>query len=135
MTIINEERLTPPPTLGMSRAEAAEKYDRGRLAFLLDAAQLGPVVEVWPGAVLVSGHREVHDVLVQSNRKYLSTQNFLRNKVSGDLGSESVQRWMKSRKAASAALSARNRLNDHQVELADETRALTRSWLGRTVSD
>ncbi|MFI6431455.1 cytochrome P450 [Rhodococcus oryzae] len=127
--------MAQPPLLGTSRAALAETYDRGRLAFLLDAAALGPIVELWPGTFLVSGHREVHDVLVGSNRKFLSTQNFLRSKVSGDLGSESVQRWMKSRKAASAALASRRRLEDHQVELAHDTNAIVGSWLGRTVGD
>src|SRR6476659_3508833 len=121
--------MARPPILGTSRAALAETYDRGRLAFLLDAAALGPIVELWPGTFLVSGHREVHDVLVGSNRKFLSTQNFLRSKVSGDLGSESVQRWMKSRKAASAALASRQRLEDHQIELAHDTHAMVRSWL------
>lgn len=127
--------MARPPLLGASRAALAETYDRGRLSFLLDAAELGPIVELWPGTFLVSGHREVHDVLVGSNRKFLSTQNFLRSKVSGDLGSESVQRWMRSRKAASAALASRDRLDDHQAELAQDTRAIVRSWVGRTVDD
>jgi hypothetical protein len=68
-----------PPLIESSPARMSEKYDRDRLSFLLRAAQeYGPVVELAPRTILISGYREAFEVLTNSNRKYLSTQNFLR---------------------------------------------------------
>ena len=124
--------MRQPPSLGMGRAQMFEKYDRGRLRFLLAAARrYGPVVELTPGTILVSGPQEAYDVLSRSNRDFLTSESLLRKKVNGDLGAEGTQRWMAARKVAAKALSDPDLLEAHR----EYVRGATRDWLTRVLHE
>ncbi len=119
-----------PPSLGMARAEMFETYDRDRLGFLLAAARrYGPVVELAPGTLLVSGPQEAYDVLSRSNRDFLASKSLLRKKIDGDLGAEGTQRWMAARKVAARTLSDSALLEAHREYVRDATRG----WLTRVL--
>jgi cytochrome P450 len=122
--------MCQPPSLGMARAEMFERYDRDRLGFLLTAARrYGPVVELAPGTIFVSGPPEVYDVLSRSNRDFLVSRNLLRKKVDGALGAEGTQRWMAARKVAARVLSDSALLEAHR----EYVRGATRGWLTRVL--
>jgi cytochrome P450 len=125
-----------PPRIESSPARMSERYDRDRLGYLLRAAlEYGPVVELAPRTILVSGYREAFEVLTNSNRSYLSTQNFLREKVEGHIDADSVRRWMEARKVAARALSDPEALAHHETLIRQAARAMACRWASRTMND
>lgn len=72
----------PIPVSGLSEAAAAVAYNKDRLGFLLAMArQHGPVVELWPGMLLVTGASEVDSVFRGSDRDFFFDRNFLLRKA------------------------------------------------------
>jgi cytochrome P450 len=124
--------MRQPPSLGLRRAEMFEKYDRDRLGFLLAAARrYGPVVELTPGTIFISGPEEAYDVLSRSNRDFITTKSLLRKKIDGNPAAERTQRWMAARKAAAKTLSDPAALKAHQAYVQGETRR----WLTRVLQE
>jgi cytochrome P450 len=132
-TVQDRSLVKPIPAISYSQADATAAYAEDRLGFLLATArQYGPVVQLWPGLILVTGTAEVATVLSRTDRDFFHSRNFLFNKVDNRLGSAFQTNWMKARRAALAAMTA-DLVAEHIPWLAEMAAALTADWLRRGI--
>ncbi len=124
------------PALARDPAAAVVAYNADRLGFLLRTArQLGPVVRLWSGLIMVTGTGEVNDVLRQTDRLFLNDRNFLLRKSVHRPGSPELADWLARRRAALAAMTPAM-LAGHQTWLAGRAELLTDDLLRqRTTTD
>ncbi|WP_331723022.1 cytochrome P450 [Nocardia sp. NBC_00511] len=121
------------PTTGLSQAAAASALDTDQLAFPLEMARrFGPIVQLWPGVIQVTGADVVDSVLRRTNRDFFVDRNFLFRKI--DYGSKASQvkldAWMKLRRTAMSAMTPA-RFGQHAPWLIDQANILVDSWLRR----
>lgn len=96
-------RKVPGPDL--SRAQILTRYHHDRLGFLLRLSQeYGPLVDLKDGNFLVNDPQFIRGILRDTNKGFASNQNMLRDKVDGVTGTETLDRWMQSRRVAVGAL-------------------------------
>ena len=121
--------ITRIPTLGLGRDAAVAAFAQDKLGFLLQAArQCGPVVQLWPGVILVTGPEEVDTVIRRTNKDFLHDRNFVLRKADHRPGSAELALWMKSRRAAIAGMTP-SLIGEHTAWLAERTDAFTTNWL------
>jgi cytochrome P450 len=124
----------PAITLGQDAAAAA--YNDDRLGFLLATArEYGPVVQLWPGLILVTGPAEADVVFRRTGRDFFSDENFLLRKIDRGPESEYMASWLRSRRAALEGMTPAM-LSRHAGWLAGRSRAFVADWLSRgTIHD
>ncbi|TDD30540.1 cytochrome P450 [Actinomadura sp. KC06] len=119
------------PTVGLDHASAALSYRTNQLGFLYEMARLhGPVVELWPGTVLVTGPEEVHSVLKNTNRKFSKDRDLRLRKSKATPGSQKLTEWMSTRRTVIASMTV-EMLDEHAVWLSKMTDELADQMLRR----
>jgi unspecific monooxygenase len=117
------------PGIGLGRNTAVAAFAQDKLGFLLQAArQYGPVVQLWPGVIMVTGSAEVDIVIRRTNKDFLHDRNFMLRKRDYRPGSANLAFWMKSRRAALAGMTP-SLLAEHAAWLAERTDAFATKWL------
>jgi cytochrome P450 len=123
----------PIPVSGFSEVAAAVAYNKDRLGFLLAMArQHGPVVELWPGMLLITGASEVDAVFRGSDRDFFFDRNFLLRKSDGRPGSDYLATMRRRRRAAMAGMTP-DRLASHGQWLRGPASELAADWVRRRV--
>lgn len=117
------------PATGFSRAAAAAAYDDDRLGFLCETARrYGPVVQLWPGLILVTGAAEVDVVFRRTDRDFFQDRNFRLRKLDHQRGSAGLANWLKARRTALAAMTP-GLLAAHAAWLAGQADTFADGWL------
>lgn len=116
---------------GIDRAAAIAARGGNMLEFLLRAARdLGPVVQLWPGTIMIAGPAEVHAVLKQTDREFLNDRNLLLRKSKHRRGSAELEDWRHARRGALAAMTP-GMLDVHAAWLRDRSESFTDEMLQR----
>jgi cytochrome P450 len=117
------------PAVSVRRDAAVIAFSQDKLGFLLNAArQYGPVVQLWPGVILVTGPAEVDTVIRRSNKDFFHDRNFMRRKSDLRPGSADLAFWMKCRRSALAGMTP-SLLAEHAGWVAERADAFTTNWL------
>ena len=112
------------PALKGSRAQLSAAYNANRLDFLRQAArELGPVAQLWPQTIMVTGPREVHEVLRGTGRYFLSDRNLLLKKQHYLADPVMQEENRRIRRVATQAMTP-SILADHSAWLANLTYTL-----------
>jgi cytochrome P450 len=118
-----------PPGTGLTRAGAVTAYHRDPLGFLLGSARRhGPVVQLFPGTVMVTGRTEALGVLRATNREFFLDHNFLNRELAPDLDANAQRNWMSLRKAAAAQMTP-ERVSQHMTWFTGRAEAFAGQWL------
>ncbi|BCJ50105.1 hypothetical protein Asp14428_15800 [Actinoplanes sp. NBRC 14428] len=126
--------VAPPVQAKLSRADLLKEYDQDRPGFVLRAARrYGPVVELSPGTVLVTGGEVAHDVLRRTNRDFLMDRDRAWRPTDSRRGEDALESWMSARRAMLSALSG-DLVGEHLRWYAGELATLMDDWarIGRT---
>lgn len=119
------------PALDLDRADAVHSYKNDRLGFFYETARrYGPVVRLWPGAILVTGPEEVHAVLRNTNRTYFLDRDLRRRRSTATPGSAQLDAWMSTRRTAIVGMTA-EMLEDHARWLTGTAGKLSERLLRR----
>ena len=119
------------PAIKLGQDAAAAAYNADRLGFLLATArECGPVVQLWPGLILVTGPAEADAVFRRTGRDFFSTENFLLRKIDHRPGADYMTSWLRSRRAALEGTTPAL-LSHHAGWLADHSRTFVADWLAR----
>lgn len=117
------------PDLGMTRSGAVAAYHRDPLRFLLSSARShGPVVQLLPGTVMVTGRSEVLSVLRATNRDFFLDHDFLSRELEPDPDSDRQRTWMSLRRAGAAQMTP-ERVSAHMAWFSRRAEAFAGSWL------
>lgn len=74
-------------------------YDRDPLGFLLDNARTyGPVVELFPGTVMVTGRVEVMAVLKTTGDAFFLDRDFLNRELGSRQSGDPERTWLTARR-------------------------------------
>jgi unspecific monooxygenase len=121
----------PLPGPGLSAEAAVAAYQRDRLGFLLHMARrYGPVTQLSPGTIMITGPAEVDAVFRRTDRDYLSDRDLRDRNVLHRPGSAELRAWLTIRRAGLAAMTHRM-VGEHAAWLADRAEALVSAWLAR----
>ncbi|MET9558977.1 cytochrome P450 [Streptomyces tauricus] len=108
------------PTVGLNRTSTVQSYNNDRLGFLHEMARShGPVVQLWPGTLMVTGPQEVHAVLKNTNRKFAKDRDLRLKKSKDTPGSQNLADWMSTRRTVVTGMTAQS-LDEHAVWLSSE---------------
>lgn len=124
------------PAIKLGRDAAAAAYNADRLGFLLATArEYGPVVQLWPGQIMITGPGEADVVLRRTGRDFFNDRNFLLRKIDRRTGPDYMTSWLRSRRAALEGMNPAM-LGRHAGWLAGRSRTFVADWLARgTVGD
>lgn len=127
---------TRVPAIKLGQDGAAAAYNADRLGFLLATArEYGPVVQLWPGQIMITGPAEADVVFRRTGREFFNDENFLLRKVDRRSGPDYVTSWLRSRRAALEGMTPAI-LSRHAGWLDGRSRTFVADWLARgTVGD
>lgn len=101
------------PSLGTSGASVAASKNGNWAEFLLRTArELGPVVQLWPGTIAVTGPEEARHILGKTDSDYFTDRSLLQRGKSLEAGTSALAEWQASRKTILAAMT-RATLEEH----------------------
>ncbi|MBB4962382.1 cytochrome P450 [Micromonospora polyrhachis] len=121
--------LRRPVSTGLSRVDLVDRYERDRLGTLLELTrEYGPMVEAAPGTILVTDPTAAHEIYQRTNTDFLMSLDALLDDTDARRGTDSLDRWMVTRRAALAAI-GRESLATHATWLDGELSALADRWL------
>ena len=119
------------PDTGLSKTQVALAYDRDPLGFLLTNAKAhGPVVQLCPGTVMVTGRREAMSVLRATGDDFFLDRDFLNTELPADPGGEQDRQWLAARRAAVAEMTP-ERVRKHMEWFVPRVEALAEDWRRR----
>lgn len=119
------------PQTGLSRAQVAVAFDRNPLGFLLDNARTyGPVVQLCPGTVMVTGRVEVMAVLKATGNAFSDDRDFLNRELGSRHEGDSEQAWLAARRIAIAEMTP-DRIDRHMAWFVPRAEAFADLWLLR----
>jgi cytochrome P450 len=119
------------PPVGLSKADSVVAFYDDQLEFTYSVARdKGPMVELWPGFILVTGPAEVDAILRSRDEEFVIARNILDRPAELTKGWERRAKWQQLRRAASAAMPVAG-IDEHMAWLAHRTEALTDDWLAR----
>jgi cytochrome P450 len=119
------------PDAGLSRSQVAVAFQEDPLGFLLASARShGPVVQLCPGTVMVTGHAEALSVLRATGEDFFRDRNFLNHEVAAEKGSDEEKSWLAARRAAVAQMTP-DRVRRHMEWFTPRTEAFVDGWLRR----
>jgi cytochrome P450 len=121
------------PDTGLSKTKVALAYDRDPLGFLLTNAKAhGPVVQLCPGTVMVTGRREAMSVLRATGEDFFLDRDFLNRDLPAEQGSEQDRQWLSTRRAAVAEMTP-ERVRRHMEWFVPRAEALAQQWQKRGI--
>jgi cytochrome P450 len=127
-TVMSPQQI---PAIELGQAAAAAAYDHDRLGFLLATARrYGPVVQLWPGTILVTGPAEVDTVFRRTGRDFFTPENFLNRKIDHQPESDYMASWHRSRRAALEAMTPAM-LTGHGHWLSGQAETFVSGWMAR----
>jgi cytochrome P450 len=119
------------PDAGLSRSQVAVAFQQDPLGFLLASARShGPVVQLCPGTVMVTGHAEALSVLRASGEDFFPDRNFLNHELTAEKGSAEEKTWLAARRAAVAQMTP-DRVGRHMEWFVPRTESFVDGWLHR----
>jgi len=119
------------PDAGLSRSQVAVAFQQDPLGFLLASARShGPVVQLCPGTVMVTGHSEALAVLRDSGEDFFPDRNFLNHELTAEKGSAEEKPWLAARRAAVAQMTP-DRVGRHMEWFVPHTESFVDGWLHR----
>lgn len=119
------------PPVGLSKPDAVVAFYDTQIEFTFKAArEIGPMVEMWPGAVLVTGAGEVDAILRSRDEEFVGTRTILDRPVELTTGSQRRAKWQQLRRAASAAMTP-SRIDEHMTWVSQRAAELAGEWLAR----
>lgn len=92
------------------------------------ARQHGPVVQLWPGTILMSGPDEAEALLGRTGRDFDRDRNFLNQAM--DTGRVTWQEWRACRRVILAAMNP-GMVSQHMGWVTDRADSLIAAWLAR----
>lgn len=115
----------PSNRLGVATLAA---YERDRLGFLRKCAEIyGPIVRFTEKVYILNRADLVGVALTHTNREFMSSANFLRERVDGRAGSPELARWMEARAAAHHGLS-KAAVASHLMRTFDAVESHVMAW-------
>jgi cytochrome P450 len=119
------------PSSGLSKPDSVVAFYDDQLEFTYSVARdQGPMVELWPGFILVTGPAEVDAILRSRDEEFVIARNILDRPAELTKGWERRAKWQQLRRAASAAM-PQAAIDEHMAWLAHRTEAFTDDWLAR----
>lgn len=119
------------PGTGLSRSQAAVAYEHDPLGFLLgNARSHGPVVELCPGTVMVTGRGEAMSILRATGESFFLDRDFLNRELPAKQGSDRERSWLAARRAAVAEMTP-TRVRRHMEWFVPRVEAFADDWLRR----
>lgn len=113
----------------MSRADAVVAFYDDQLDFTFSVARdMGPMVQLWPGLILVTGPAEVDAILRSRDGEFIVARNILDRPNELEKGSARRARWQQLRRAASAAMTPTS-IADHMRWVTWRTEQMAGEWL------
>lgn len=117
------------PDTGLSRPKVAVAYDTDPLGFLLEhARRYGPVVQLCPGTVMVTGRAEAMSVLRGTGVGFFPDRDFLNREISAQAGTEREKAWLAARHAAVAEMTP-DRVRRHMQWFVPRAEAFADDWI------
>jgi cytochrome P450 len=121
------------PDTGLSRSQVAVAFERDPLGFLLASArQHGPVVQLCPGTVMVTGRAEAMSVLRGTGQDFFLDRDFLNHELEPEQGTERDKSWLAARHTAVAEMTP-DRVRGHMEWFVPRAEVFADDWLGRGV--
>ncbi len=117
------------PEACLSKAKVAVAYDEDPLNFLLGNARThGPVVQLCPGTVMVTGRSEAMSVLRATGTEFFLDRDFLNRELAPEQGSDPEKAWLAARRATVAEMTP-ERIRRHMEWFMPRAEAFTTDWL------
>lgn len=119
------------PSIGLSKPDSVVAFYDRQIEFTYNAArEKGPIVELWPGMILVTGPAEVDAILRSRDEEFVQGRTILDRPAELTRGWQRRVRWQRLRRGVSAAMTP-SRIEGHMTWVARQATALVDDWLAR----